>query len=61
MKEQRIYELYKNEKFGEDVIENIRDRIKKEKTEKRLADINEINDDSDKDKVKMISLNIEEN
>ena len=34
MKKQRIYELYKDEKFGEDIIENIRVRIKKEKDDK---------------------------
>jgi hypothetical protein len=31
MKQQRIYEMYEGEKFGEDIIENIRERIKKEK------------------------------
>lgn len=31
MKKKRIYEMYKDEKFGEDIIENIRERIKQEK------------------------------
>ena len=34
IKQQRIYEMYENEKFGEDIIETIRARIKKEKAEK---------------------------